>query len=115
MTADTAAKLVTALSGFTCRVRIKEESKEPYSWSTRLIAPVPGYLESGGGPVSLRVLEWIEVATQEEKYIGRLVAPKRIDRQIEIEAALTAIGVPFAALDESIRIPAEPNRVAGSD
>ena len=39
------------------------DATEAWPWSMLLIMPVKGYLESGGGPIPIRDVEWVDVST----------------------------------------------------
>jgi hypothetical protein len=43
------------------------DATEAWPWGGLLIIPVEGYLESGGGPIPIRDVEWVDVSTMRVK------------------------------------------------
>lgn len=79
----------------------------PDGWTSFLIIPVAGYLESSPcGPVPFSDIEWIDVNPLRITERGRLVAPLIEDMSAELQARLAAVGVNGIVGSDSVRIPA---------
>lgn len=77
-------RVVDVLKAFNLLTRVQwSGDTEPTPWEHSLFIPTSGYLETGLlEPVLWQTIQWIEVNTVEERRIGRLVLPKRIDHKV---------------------------------
>ena len=87
-----------------CLTRIKIP-REIVAWSEWLIVPTVGFVElSSCGPISIKEIEWVEINTIEDKYIGRLVKNAKIDHTLHIKEALDQAELLYTHNDSIIRI-----------
>ena len=97
MTDEMAIQLADAVRNMRCRIRIKSKGVASFQWDWPLFSPVRGYLETGkSGPMSLSVLECLDIERVEQRHRGHLVAPAIVDHGEEIEALLTKLGLAFS-------------------
>lgn len=89
-------RVVDCLKGGGFRFRIKwNGDDELAAWQTWVICPVPGYLESGCGPISVSDVQWLEIATSDHD---------GADRRGAIFAALASMDIRFRETDEAIQV-----------
>jgi hypothetical protein len=96
---------IAAKKGLPWTYRIKMQAQERATqWSRFLVIPKEGFLESYMGPVSMQDVDYVEINPYEVRYMGRLEQDKRFNHSEEIEALLTQLNVPYALVDQYIRI-----------
>lgn len=83
-------RLVPLIASLPCRKRIKFiNADESTDWGQWISLPSPGYVEAaGGGPESLKFIEWIEIEKFESVPRGRLVQPVLVDHSQAIASSL---------------------------
>lgn len=88
--------IVDALKGRGLRFRVKwKGDDEMTDWQPWLVCPVPGYLETGCGPVPVRDVEWLDISTSDCG--GNAQRP-------DVVAALATIGVKYCEMPDSIQV-----------
>src|SRR3978361_2016156 len=98
-------KFLAAKKGMPWTYRIKLLGQEKATqWSSFLVAPKDGFLESYTGPVAVADVDYIEINPYEVRYMGRLEQDKRFNHSEEIEALLTSLEVPYTVVDQYVRI-----------
>jgi hypothetical protein len=82
------------------------EDGECGPWTTFLIVPTRGYLESSCGPVPYRDVAWLDVQTLRQTHRGNRLAPLIEDLEAVVIKRLQAMAVRFARLadDGGVRI-----------
>ncbi|QQQ00667.1 DUF6678 family protein [Lysobacter enzymogenes] len=87
--------IVAVVRELRLKARVKPRgSPPPPEWTTFLIVPVPGYVESSGcGPLPFREVEWIEIDPVRVTERGRLLAPAVENLAGELLSRLTALGL----------------------
>lgn len=100
--------VVEVVGDLRLEVRVKCRGLElPGRWTSFLIVPVPGYLESSPcGPVPFPDVEWIDVNPLRITERGRLVTPLIEDMSAELQSRIAALGVESIVESDSVRIPA---------
>lgn len=91
-----------------CKTRFKveyESESELTDWADYFTFPTDGYLEIPGfGPYKLNKVKWIEIDTIEEKRIGRLVSPKKINHIEVFQQYLNEEKISYCVEDSIIKI-----------
>jgi hypothetical protein len=77
-----------------------EELRTQERWSTFLIVPVEGYVESDCGPVAYRDIAWLDIRTRRETHRGRLIALLVEDMRLVLIERLHAIDIQFDAVQD---------------
>lgn len=87
-------------------VRVKGRGvSEPSIWSPWINEPERGYVELKGlGPVPTDALDWVEINPVENRYQGRLVAPKAIDHSVEVRDFFDRRSITFLCLETGVRV-----------
>jgi hypothetical protein len=97
--------VIDTLKIFPCKTRVKwSKISEPTIWEDRVFIPTSHYVETGTlDPVPMREVEWIEVDTIEIRYIGRLVADRRIEHMADLMQAFEEKAIPFQQIGQLLR------------
>lgn len=98
-------QFLTAKKGMPWTYRIKVIGQEkPTQWSSFLVSPKDGYLESYTGHLAITEIEYVEINPFESKYMGRMEQDKRLDHSEDILWILSVLKIPCVVVDENIRI-----------
>ena len=79
-----------------CWVRLRaSDGSAPWTtdWGMRLGLPTDGYLEASGGPVPIRHVEWVEIATMRVKGGMRGLPLEMIEITEELLASLRGMAI----------------------
>ncbi|MGI4832236.1 MAG: DUF6678 family protein [Janthinobacterium lividum] len=96
--------LISLVQESKCAARLKpKEYSEPQQWSW-VIEPVPNYIESGGGPWPSSEVEWLELNPIKTEHVGRLVAPKKINKTSWLKVELAKAIIPYTLSNGIFRV-----------
>lgn len=101
-------EIVAIVRELRLKARVKPRGREPSpEWTTFLIVPVPGYVESSGcGPLPFREVEWIEIDPVRVSERGLRVPPAVENLAGPLLSRLAALGVQAASEGAKVRVAA---------
>lgn len=103
-TNDYWAGVISLLREFPCLTRVKWLHGDVSQWDAFLIVPVPGYIESGIGPVPMGEVEWVEIQSTESRHQGRLIPDMLVDCAVSMNDRFTAHSLRFEKTEDTFRI-----------